>query len=207
MDRPDIGAQKAQWRAQILTSRRSLPAVQRQRENEALVGFVTDFDFTSDSICAYVPLASEPGSLDFLDALRARGVRVLVPVTGERGPLSWAEYGGPRSLAPGPFGISYPTGPILPPDEIRSARTIFVPALAVDRRGVRLGRGAGYYDRTLTLVAPETTLIAIVRDNELVPALPEDPHDVPMTCALTPGHGLRTLRDSPSSHRDGAASE
>jgi 5-formyltetrahydrofolate cyclo-ligase len=68
-----------------------------------------------------------------------------------------------------------------------------VPALAVDRAGVRLGRGAGFYDRALPLADPAARLIAVVRDDELVDALPAEPHDVPMTHALTPSSGLVTL--------------
>ena len=64
---------------------------------------------------------------------------------------------------------------------------ILVPALAVDRSGVRLGRGGGYYDRSLPLRAPGARLIAVVRDDELVAELPGEPHDVRMTHALTPG--------------------
>ena len=45
---------------------------------------------------------------------------------------------------------------------------MLVPALAVDRRGVRLGRGAGFYDRSLPLAAPAARLVAVVRDDELV---------------------------------------
>ncbi|WP_307846232.1 5-formyltetrahydrofolate cyclo-ligase, partial [Rhodococcus sp. CX] len=67
------------------------------------------------------------------------------------------------------------------------------PALAVDRRGVRLGRGAGFYDRTLHLADPSARLIAVVRDEELVDELPEDPHDIRMTHALTPSGGLTAL--------------
>ncbi|NLG54243.1 MAG: 5-formyltetrahydrofolate cyclo-ligase [Rhodococcus sp.] len=197
MEPSDAGTDKATWRAEVLRSRRSTPLERRSEESAALVGFVTEADLIpgsrTDTICAYVPLASEPCTLDFLDALRARGARVLVPVTGDPGPLSWAEYGGRDSLMPGPFGIDLPTGDVLEPSEIRSAGIVFVPALAVDRRGVRLGRGAGYYDRTLTLAAPDAPLIAVVRDDELVSELPEDPHDVRMNYALTPNRGLIAL--------------
>jgi 5-formyltetrahydrofolate cyclo-ligase len=58
---------------------------------------------------------------------------------------------------------------------------------------VRLGRGAGFYDRTLGLANRAARLIAVVRDDELVERLPAEPHDVRMTHALTPGHGLVAL--------------
>jgi 5-formyltetrahydrofolate cyclo-ligase len=67
------------------------------------------------------------------------------------------------------------------------------PALAVDRHGNRLGRGAGFYDRALTWAAADARLVAVVRDDELLDAIPAEPHDVPMTHALTPGRGLIRL--------------
>jgi 5-formyltetrahydrofolate cyclo-ligase len=76
---------------------------------------------------------------------------------------------------------------------VADAAVVFVPALAVDRAGVRLGRGAGFYDRTLRSAGPSARLVAVVRDDELVDEIPAEPHDVPMTHALTPGRGLVEL--------------
>jgi 5-formyltetrahydrofolate cyclo-ligase len=55
---------------------------------------------------------------------------------------------------------------------------------------VRLGRGAGFYDRSLPGRDPRARLIAVVRDVELVDELPAEPHDVAMTDALTPQRGV-----------------
>jgi 5-formyltetrahydrofolate cyclo-ligase len=63
----------------------------------------------------------------------------------------------------------------------------------VDRNGIRLGRGAGFYDRTLVLTDPAARLVAVVRDDEVVDKLPAEPHDVRMTHALTPSRGLVAL--------------
>jgi 5-formyltetrahydrofolate cyclo-ligase len=70
---------------------------------------------------------------------------------------------------------------------------VLVPALAVDRRGVRLGRGAGHYDRSLVFASAGAARLAVVRDEELVERLPGEPHDVRMTGALTPGRGVVEL--------------
>jgi 5-formyltetrahydrofolate cyclo-ligase len=70
---------------------------------------------------------------------------------------------------------------------------VLVPALAVDWHGIRLGRGGGHYDRTLPLATPGTPLVAIVRDDEVLASVPVQPHDVPVTAALTPGRGLFPL--------------
>ena len=91
------------------------------------------------------------------------------------------------------YGLREPAEPTLAPEAIAQAQLILVPALAVDRQGVRLGRGAGFYDRSLHLVAPGTRLVAVVHDDELVEQLPAEPHDVPMTHAFTPGSGLVAL--------------
>ncbi|WP_433591863.1 5-formyltetrahydrofolate cyclo-ligase [Nocardia sp. CA-145437] len=184
---------KTAWRAEILARRKALPAEVREREAAALAaaaGRLAD----SGWVCAYVPVGGEPGSVALLDALRAAGARVLLPVTGEPGPLAWAEYTGPDGLRRGRFGLREPDGdPVA--DGISTASTILIPALAVDRRGVRLGRGAGYYDRSLNAARADARLIAVVRDDELVDRLPEESHDHRMGWALTPFGGLRRLGD------------
>jgi 5-formyltetrahydrofolate cyclo-ligase len=58
---------------------------------------------------------------------------------------------------------------------------------------VRLGRGRGFYDRSLAARDPHARLMAVVRDEELVDELPAEPHDVAMTHALTPRRGVVEL--------------
>jgi 5-formyltetrahydrofolate cyclo-ligase len=132
-----------------------------------------------------------------IDTLVNHGVRVLLPVarsdaTGSAQPLQWGDYR-PGMLVAAPFGLREPAAPWLPAEAITMAADILVPALAVDRTGVRLGRGAGFYDRSLPLADPAARLIAVVRDDELVDAVPSEPHDVRMTHALTPTRGLVEL--------------
>jgi 5-formyltetrahydrofolate cyclo-ligase len=120
---------------------------------------------------------------------------VLLPVIAPvAGPLDWAEYAGPETLTPGRLrGILEPSGVRLGVTAVEGADLVLLPALAVDHGGVRLGRGAGHYDRSLVFASPGTELVAVVRDSEFVDQLPVQPHDVPMTGALTPGQGLVRL--------------
>ncbi|MCU1641911.1 MAG: 5-formyltetrahydrofolate cyclo-ligase [Nocardia sp.] len=170
-----------------------MPDQVRAREAAALAEGVRQLG-ASEWVCAYVAVGGEPGSLAMLDVLRAGGARVLLPVTGELGPLEWAEYTGAEGLRRGRFGLREPAGDIVP-DALASAEVILVPALAVDRRGVRLGRGAGYYDRSLGASRSDVRLVAVVRDDELVDHLPEEPHDHRMRWALTPFGGLYKLEE------------
>ncbi|MDQ2708622.1 MAG: 5-formyltetrahydrofolate cyclo-ligase [Actinomycetota bacterium] len=209
---------KTSWRALLLQRRREVPAALRSSESHQLAAGAAAAGELIDgggahTVCAYVPIRNEPGSLAMLDALRAAGHDVLLPIvptshspTGPGpcptgpcptgpcpGALGWARYLGADSLVTRPGGPREPTGPDLGPAAISEARLVLVPALAVDRRGVRLGRGAGWYDRTLPLARPGIALLAVVRDDEVVDALPHEPHDVLMTGVLTPRGGLRAL--------------
>ncbi|WP_436493628.1 5-formyltetrahydrofolate cyclo-ligase [Actinokineospora sp. HUAS TT18] len=187
---------KDQWRAALLHRRRRVPASVRFAEALRLTDLLTSGDVVrgGQTLCAYVPIGSEPGSVQMLDDVAARGVRILLPIVLGRGPLDWAWYDGPDSLRPGPHGLRQPIGELLGEAALRIADAVLVPALGVDRTGVRLGRGAGFYDRTLSIAAPDTPLIAVVRDQEIVDRLPAEPHDVRMTAVLTPGRGLMALR-------------
>lgn len=183
---------KPAWRAALLTARSAVPLPSRLAEAAALASWVGTM---SGTVCAYYPVGTEPGSPLMLDTLVAAGCTVLLPVVASRGGvLDWAVYTGDNgSVVTGPYGVLEPAGPRLGSRALAAASTVLVPALAVDRRGVRLGRGGGYYDRTLPLAATGAALVAVVRDCEVVMELPSDPHDVPMTAALTPAAGFTPL--------------
>ena len=188
---------KAELRAAVLRARRAASPEQRSTEADALAAHLAGVVRAGETVCAYVPVGSEPGSPAMLDALARLGARVLLPIaredeTGLPQPLQWGEYraGG---LVDASFGLREPAPPWLGIEAIAAASVILVPALAVDLAGVRLGRGAGFYDRSLSRAERAARLIAVVRDDELVERLPGEEHDVPMTHALTPGRGLVTL--------------
>lgn len=188
---------KTEARAQILMARRALAPELHDAEAYALCSHLPGLVSSGDAVGAYVPVGSEPGSLELIDSLLRMGVRVLLPVArhdaaGIPMPLQWGEYrrGG---LVEARFGLLEPAEPWLPADAVAAAAVVLVPALAVDRTGVRLGRGAGFYDRSLVLTAPGARLVAVVRDDEVVDKLPAEPHDVRMTHALTPSRGLVQL--------------
>jgi 5-formyltetrahydrofolate cyclo-ligase len=188
---------KAALREQLLAARRLVNDEIRADEARRLTEHVAVLVDGGSTVCAYVPVGAEPGSIAMLDAVLARAGRVLLPVartTADNSPaaLQWGEYR-PGQLVAARFGLLEPAGPWLPAAALEEASVVLVPALAVDRAGVRLGRGRGFYDRTLVDRDPRARLIAIIRDEELVDELPREPHDVSMTHALTPGRGLIEL--------------
>ncbi|MFV8162612.1 5-formyltetrahydrofolate cyclo-ligase [Mycobacterium sp. 134] len=189
---------KTDLRTGVLRARRAVPADRRDSEAQALGRWLPTLVRSGQTVCAYVPVGSEPGSQALLDTLLELGVRVLLPVArndedGRGLPMQWGPYE-PGTLVAAEFGLREPVPPWLPAGRIADAEVVLVPALAVDRHGNRLGRGAGFYDRTLIYAAPHARLVAVVRDDELVDELPADPHDVRMTHALTPSGGIVTLQ-------------
>lgn len=190
-------ADKSALRRRLLAARLATAGDVHAAEAAALADHLTELQITGGTVCGYVPVGTEPGSTAMLDALARRGLRVLLPVVrtsanGEPMPLMWGEYR-PDALLPAGFGLREPAAPWLPATALGEATLVLVPALAVDRRGVRLGRGAGFYDRSLPLRDPGARLLAVVRDTELLDELPAEPHDVPMTHALTPQRGVVAL--------------
>lgn len=207
-----VREEKKQWRRRLRAARREQPAAVRAARGAALAAAVVELAHTlglparNDPVCAYLPVDTEPGWAAGLDALLAAGHEVLLPVVPpEPGPLDWARYEGPDALGAGPIGLGggpiglrEPIGPRLGPAAIRRAGLVLVPALAADRRGVRIGQGGGYYDMTLPLAAPGTPLVVVLNDEELVAELPVEPHDRRVTMALLADAGVIELARSPS---------
>ncbi|WP_374385391.1 5-formyltetrahydrofolate cyclo-ligase [Streptomyces sp. D2-8] len=155
------------------------------------------------TVAAYVSVGSEPGTLALLDALRARGVRVLLPVLLPDNDLDWGAYEGEGSLAPvrhgGRMTLFEPTGERLGPDAVTTAGAVLLPGLAVDARGMRLGRGGGSYDRVLARLeraGAHPALVVLLYDSEVVEHVPEEPHDRPVHAVVTPS-GVRRFGQEP----------
>jgi 5-formyltetrahydrofolate cyclo-ligase len=185
----DVATRKRQLRAAVLTTRREMPEPDRTHAGEAIAAHGVDQWRTAATVAAYVSVDTEPPTLLLLDALLGHGVRVLLPVI-DAAALDWATYTGPADLSAGPLGLSEPTTPTLGADAVTQADVVIVPALAADRRGNRLGRGRGFYDRALIDVA--APIVAVVYDGELVDDVPAEAHDRRVDAVLRPA-GLTIL--------------
>ncbi|MER6068852.1 5-formyltetrahydrofolate cyclo-ligase [Streptomyces sp. NPDC001817] len=149
------------------------------------------------TVAAYVSVGSEPGTPALLDALRTRGVRVLLPALLPDNDLDWGEYAGPDSLARvqhgGKMALFEPSGARLGPDAVTAADVVLLPGLAVDARGMRLGRGGGSYDRVLARLeraGARPRLVVLLYDTEVVARVPAEEHDKPVHAVVTPS-GVR----------------
>ncbi|MBO0926734.1 5-formyltetrahydrofolate cyclo-ligase [Cellulomonas sp. zg-ZUI199] len=138
-------------------------------------------------VSIYASRPTEPGTGPLIDALAARGVRLLLPVLGTGLQRDWAEYAGPDDLherAPG--RPPEPSGPALGAAALGDADVVLVPALAVDTAGGRLGQGGGWYDRVLAHVRPDAPVVALVHEDEILDRVPREPHDRTVGTVATP---------------------
>jgi 5-formyltetrahydrofolate cyclo-ligase len=176
-------------REAVLADRAALPPQARAEADAALVAAVCQVIAGASRVAGYVPLPDEPGGPGLPAALAAvlpAGGALLLPALTPDRDLDWAAYDGTLSAGATLPLVREPVGPRLGPDAIATAEIILVPALAVDSVGTRLGRGGGSYDRALARVRREVPVIALVYSDELVPVLPAEPHDRPVTAVLTP---------------------
>jgi 5-formyltetrahydrofolate cyclo-ligase len=149
------------------------------------------------TVAAYISVGGEPDTGPLIDAWHARGVRVLLPVLLPDDDLDWAAYAGPGSLrevrSAGRMTLREPAGPRLGPAAVTEAEAVLLPGLAVDRAGLRLGRGGGSYDRVLARLASagaDPFLLVLLYEEEVRESLPAEPHDRPVHAVVTPA-GVR----------------
>ena len=156
-------ADKYAVRRSVLAARRALPEPVLARAAASLAAALAPLLETAARTASYRPLPGEPRPPELPGA--------LLPVLLPDGDLDW-ERDGQR------LGVA----------AVADVDLVLVPAVAVDRTGVRLGRGGGSYDRALARTAART--VALLHDGELVDALPREPHDVRVGWVVTPSLGL-----------------
>ncbi|MGV4985440.1 5-formyltetrahydrofolate cyclo-ligase [Streptomyces sp. NRAIS4] len=190
---------KRTLRRELLSARNRLTADDVDETGRALAQRALELPELAGArtVAAYVSVGSEPGTLALLDALRARGVRVLLPALLPDNDLDWGEYAGPDSLARiqhgGKMALFEPSGARLGPDAVTAADVVLLPGLAVDSHGMRLGRGGGSYDRVLARLeraGARPRLMVLLYDTEVVARVPAEAHDKPVHAVVTPS-GVR----------------
>ena len=193
LDDDEIEELKDVWRRRIRHAREQRSARSREADARALAAVVEQIPQVAAARCvtAYAARPGEPATGPLLEALAARGIRVLLPVLGSGLVRDWAEYQGPddlRERAPG--RPPEPSGPALGAAAVAAADVLLIPALAVDTAGTRLGQGGGWYDRALREARAGAPAIALTYAEEVhdsgTDPLPRADHDRPVDAVATP---------------------
>jgi 5-formyltetrahydrofolate cyclo-ligase len=182
-----VGDRKRALRAELRERRRITPAKEREADNADVTANLIRLteDLKATSIAAYLSLPDEPSTRPYLQWACEQGIRVLLPVSREDGLLDWAPYDGDEESFD-IVGMPTPTSELLGPIAINEVDLIVVPAAAVDRTGMRMGWGRGYFDKTLGSMEACPPVYAVIFDDELVDTVPRERHDQPVNGVVTP---------------------
>jgi 5-formyltetrahydrofolate cyclo-ligase len=138
----------------------------------------------ASTVGGYYPIRDEADLRALLQALHENCLRIALPRASMGAVLTFNAWSPGSPLAPGKFGVLEPLEdqPELLPD------CVFVPLLAFDRRGNRLGYGRGYYDGALRRLRAihHAVAIGIGFDEQEFPEIPRESQDEPMDMILTP---------------------
>ncbi|MDJ1007802.1 MAG: 5-formyltetrahydrofolate cyclo-ligase [Paracoccaceae bacterium] len=153
----------------------------------ALARLEAALDGATGPVAFYWPMRTEIDPRPAMERAAGRGP-VCLPVTHGFGPLTFRLWAPGTLLTRDDFGTEFPAGG---PD-VRPA-TLVVPLLAFDRRGHRLGYGAGHYDRTLDALRRDgpVTAIGFAYAAQEEPPLPAEATDQPLDLIVTETETIR----------------
>lgn len=138
---------------------------------------------SSKAIALYSPIGNEVPTQRIRDHALAEGRKVLYPKIGS-GTARLVMIGSDKDLAPGQYGILEPQG-VSGLSEDWDRLVVFVPAVLVDKTGNRIGRGGGWYDRTLATLDERATCVALVYEFQLIEEVPTEKWDLPVDFIIT----------------------
>jgi len=182
-----LNEQKAILRKEIRTVLQKISPAMRLSASAQIRTRLKEQPFWRDaaSILFFAPIPDEVDVWPLLEETLAGGKIIALPRfdPGSNDYLACRVQNPQNEIGPGQYGIREPVAgcPEIPLERLG---LILVPGVAFDPQGHRLGRGRGYYDRLL----PEILGIkcGVAFDEQMVPKVPADRHDMRMDFILTP---------------------
>ncbi len=175
---------KSEWRRALLTARAAIPADVRKTSSGAIVERARRLPCLSDArtVLGYVAMGAEVDALPLLSETATTSV--FLPADSSTDTPGWvARNDGTLKASPGSTCFADPL-------------VIVVPGVGYDLRGVRLGRGRGFYDRALADLRSvgEVTVVALAFECQVVAELPVDPWDEPVDWIVTERRTIDTAQ-------------
>lgn len=182
----DEGHQKRALRAELRGRRRTMTSFELENATAGFTQHLIELtnEIGARSIAAYLPTQDEPNVRPFLVWASEQGIRILLPISRDDGLLDWAVLSDAEQE--GLHGMPEPVGDLLGPIAVNEVDLMLVPAAAVDRTGMRMGWGRGYFDRTLGSMDQCPPVYAVIFENELVDTVPTELHDKGVNGVVTP---------------------
>ena len=174
---------KQTLRKQIREAKRAVPFSEKERRSAAIMHQVEQLPrfLEAKVVLLYWSMADEVQTHDIVNRWYRQKTLLLPCVDGDD--LLLRQYTGPECLKAGElFGIGEPTGPVY--TQVDRVEMIVVPGVAFDRKGNRMGRGRGFYDRLLKST-PNAYKVGVAFDFQMLDDIPMEPFDVPMDDVIT----------------------
>jgi 5-formyltetrahydrofolate cyclo-ligase len=139
----------------------------------------------SRSLALYNPIQNEVETVAIRDHALVTRKNVFFPRFGPKDSLELIRIGSASEFSPGRFGILEPTGEERLAGRDREELVVFVPGVAFDLHGHRLGRGKGWYDRLIKKDLGEATVVGLAYDFQIVEAVPAEEWDQKVHYVIT----------------------
>lgn len=178
--------EKKSLRRKAIEIRGGIAKEQREKWDAAMYSYIlsSSFFLKAKSIFTYVSMKEEPNTGEIIETAWSMGKKVFVPccIPGKERRMEAVEISSWEELSPGTMGILEPEKSAEGRKE-RSFSLMLIPCVMADKRGGRLGHGAGYYDRFLA--SAEGLKLCLCYEAFLYSKVPMDEKDIFMDYVLT----------------------
>jgi 5-formyltetrahydrofolate cyclo-ligase len=190
---------KQALRRAVRRARIGLSHSDRTRAQQQITRQAARFIKSGKRIGGYLASGSELDLTPLLSRALERGAQVFLPVIPDRGRRLWFSLLGKADL-----WYRHPTYPLIeyagPVVRAERLDVLFVPVLAVDEAGYRLGQGGGFYDTTLGAARRRPLLVGVAFDCQRVSRVPREPWDIQLDWLVTESGVHRFLPETRMNH-------
>jgi 5-formyltetrahydrofolate cyclo-ligase len=185
--RVDNQEKKAALRGAALMKRNALTRQQTLVLSQAIQirALQTSAYRVSHSVALYSAIQNEVRTEAILEHALASGRRIYYPRTAADGNGEFIKITSAFDLCAGRYGIREPTGTERFAKGDNGPLIIFVPGVAFDQAGNRLGRGQGWYDRLLAHLQDQALVVALAYQFQIVEKVPINEWDRKVHCIVT----------------------
>lgn len=173
-------------RKKMLDIRNSVDEYEKQiMDNKIFANVINSNEYkNSDNIFLFVSYNSEVDTHKIINYSLKHGKRIFLPkVISRKAGMEIIEIKSFSDLEKSKYGILEPSGEnYASPEDID---VVFAPGLAFDKKGGRLGYGAGFYDRYLTLLKKSTSKIGLCYSVQVIENVPMEEYDIKMNGIIT----------------------
>lgn len=170
---------KHRLRAEAVSRRGSLSDSERSLWNRLIQEKTLHFSpyLASRAVALYSATGNEVATEGIRDHALKTSKKLFYPKLGTGKDLALFQVASADELGVGRYGILEPTGEREMTEKDREDLVVFVPGLAFDLQGNRLGRGGGWYDRVLGLLGEGPKFVGLAYEFQLVAELPAEEWD------------------------------